>query len=348
MSYDILLIDDNAELSENITAILELAHYNVRYASDGKKGVEMATERCPDLVICDVMMPNLDGFGVLHILRKNPATAGIPFIFLTARNDKADFRAGMNSGADDYITKPFDAMDLLNVVEVRLKRAQMLRSGDENGDVTNFNENKEAREFQSLWENRPVRSVWKKENVFLEGQTPGDLFYIVEGQIKTLKFNSDGKELITGLYRKGQFFGYAALLEDTAYKENAEALEDSKVAVIPRADFLNLMYSSREIARRFVRMISNDLSELETRLLDVAYQSVRQRAASILLQLDNRRSKSSDDLITLARKDMSSIVGTAPESFNRTLADFKDEGLIDISASGVRILNKGKLEKIMR
>ncbi|HET7180271.1 MAG TPA: response regulator, partial [Chryseosolibacter sp.] len=102
----ILVIEDNEEMAENIVGILELANYNVLSAPNGKMGVVLAQQHLPDLVLCDVMMPELDGYGVLHILNKNPETAGIPFIFLTAKADKSDFREGMNLGADDYITKP--------------------------------------------------------------------------------------------------------------------------------------------------------------------------------------------------------------------------------------------------
>ena len=106
MAYNILLIEDNAEMAENISSILELARYQVTHAPNGKKGVDLAQQAHPDLILCDIMMPELDGYGVLHILNKEPETASIPFIFLTAKADKSDFRAGMNLGADDYITSP--------------------------------------------------------------------------------------------------------------------------------------------------------------------------------------------------------------------------------------------------
>lgn len=109
-------------MAENIASILELARYKVSYASNGKVGVDLAQRKHPDLILCDIMMPDLDGYGVIHILNNDPDTAGIPFIFLTAKADKSDFRTGMNFGADDYLTKPFDGIDLLKVVEMRLKK----------------------------------------------------------------------------------------------------------------------------------------------------------------------------------------------------------------------------------
>jgi CheY-like chemotaxis protein len=117
----ILVIEDNLEMRENIAEILELANYEIVTAEDGKKGVVAAKAEKPDLIICDVMMPELDGYGVLHILGKDPITLAIPFIFLTAKSESVDVRKGMGMGADDYITKPFEEMDLLDAVEMRFK-----------------------------------------------------------------------------------------------------------------------------------------------------------------------------------------------------------------------------------
>ncbi|HMV89994.1 MAG TPA: response regulator, partial [Cyclobacteriaceae bacterium] len=109
----ILLIEDNPEIRENTGEILSLAGYEVSTAENGKTGVDLAQKIKPDLIICDIMMPELDGYGVLHILSKNDETSAIPFIFLTAKTEKTDVRKGMTLGADDYLTKPFDDTDLL-------------------------------------------------------------------------------------------------------------------------------------------------------------------------------------------------------------------------------------------
>src|SRR6188768_673842 len=128
----ILLIEDNLEVRENTSEILVLANYNVITAENGKTGVELAQTAKPDLIICDIMMPELDGYGVLHILSKNEETSSIPFIFLTAKTEKTDIRKGMTLGADDYLTKPFDDTDLLNAIETRLRKQQLRSSHYEN------------------------------------------------------------------------------------------------------------------------------------------------------------------------------------------------------------------------
>ena len=113
MSKRILFIEDDKIIRENTAEILELANYEVTTAENGKVGVEKAKDIHPDLIICDIMMPELDGYGVLYLLGKDPQTSSIPFIFLSAKADKSDVRKGMALGADDYLTKPFDEMDLL-------------------------------------------------------------------------------------------------------------------------------------------------------------------------------------------------------------------------------------------
>ncbi len=118
----ILIIEDDEQTRENLELILEMEEFTVRSAPDGAAGLARAREQRPDLVICDVSMPNVDGHDVLRELRGDPKTADIPFIFLTARGERADQRAGMNLGADDYLCKPLDAEDLLAAIRARLRR----------------------------------------------------------------------------------------------------------------------------------------------------------------------------------------------------------------------------------
>lgn len=353
MNKTILLIEDNAEMSENIVSILELEKYQVLTATNGKIGVTMAKQHHPDLILCDIMMPELDGYGVFHVLGKDDDTSSIPFIFLTAKADKSEIRTGMNLGADDYITKPFEGSDLLKVIEVRMNKSEKLKKiykNDLNEVSEFFNEARKSNDLQKLLEKRHFRHCRKKDFIYLEGQTANDLYMVNKGEIKTFKMNADGKELITGFHQAGSFLGYIPLLEDKPYSENAVAMEDSEIAIIPRQDFLALIYSSNDMALKFIHFLTNNLEDAENRLLQIAYQSVRQRVATALLRL-NELTKSNNvhnDSITIARKDIANLIGTATESLNRTLSDFKDEHLITITDSGLTILNKTKLEQMAR
>lgn len=349
MKSKILLIEDNVEMAENISSILKLADYDVVNAANGKLGVEMAQQRTPDLIICDIMMPELDGYGVLHILHKDTDLRNVPFIFLTAKTEKDDIRAGMNLGADDYIMKPFNGIDLLKVVEIRLRKSEQLKTNFQNGSWTLNGSSSKAqtlKEFEKLSGNKHVRLFKRKELIFMEGQGAFDLYHILSGEVKTYKVNYDGKELITGFHHAGDFLGYVSLLEGTPHQETAEVRQDAEITTIPKHDFVEMVYSCKNIAREFIKILSNNLMEAESRLLDIAYQSVRQRVAKALLKIHNTEDASNEKaIITITRRDISNLIGTATESLNRTLADFKDERLIEIRDEGIRILEKTKLER---
>lgn len=346
----ILVIEDNLEMCEDIRAILELAQYDVLVAHNGKEGIALAHKYTPDLILCDIMMPELDGYGVLHILSKDQATASIPFIFLTAKTDPVDIRTGMDLGADDYITKPFDGSALLNIIEVRLKKNERIKKSGTSyvQDMDDFlTRAKQLDEFQKLSSNRQIRHVRKKDFVFMEGLDAHDLFIVHKGIVKTYKSTQDGKELVTGIHKQGEFIGFLPLIENVPYNESAIALEPTELYLIPKDDFNSLLYTNHEVARNFIRLLSNDLFETEERLMEMAYQSVRQRVAWALLKLcDQNCDPEVGKMITLARKDISGMVGTATESLNRTLADFKEEGLIQMADMGIRILDKKKMERL--
>jgi DNA-binding response OmpR family regulator len=350
MSQKILVIEDNVEMCQNIASILKLGRYDVLTSNTGKNGIEQAQQSPPDLILCDIMMPELDGYGVLHILSKDPSTANIPFIFLTAKTELRDFRTGMNLGADDYITKPFDGLELLNVIELRLKKNDLIKTTFRN-TITDINDffykTKQLPDFQKLSDQRKSRVYRKKEFVFVEGEQPKYVYFVDKGLVKTFKANNDGKELITGLHRDGDFFGFVSMLEDKPNNESAIVLKESHIHMIPEQDFLTLIYGNKEIARKFISMLASNLYEAENKLLELAYQSVRQRVATVLIRLNQQtESTNGDHHITVARKDLSGMVGTTTESLNRTLVDFKNEGLIEIFDKGVRIVQHAKLEKV--
>ena len=135
-TYKILVIEDEPEMRRNLTTILKLEKFHALGAENGIVGVEVAKREKPDLILCDVMMPELDGLGVLQALRTDENTATIPFIFLTAKGEKRDVRAGMNLGADDYLTKPVAKNDLLNAITARLTRAAQQVTNEFNPDFS--------------------------------------------------------------------------------------------------------------------------------------------------------------------------------------------------------------------
>lgn len=346
----ILLIEDNLDVRETTTEILELAGYHVITASNGKTGVELAQKEKPDLIICDIMMPELDGYGVLHILNKNTETSGIPFIFLTAKTEKTDIRKGMNLGADDYLTKPFNDTDLLNAIEARFQRFSIRQKFYESSaeGLDNFIQDaKKALNLADLCKDKKVKNVKKKAEVFSEGDTPLYIYYVKSGSIKVFKSHPDGKELITNIYNANDFFGFEPILDGDLYQTSAIAMQDSELIAIPKHDFTMLLQSQHDVSAGFISLLCKKIEEKEKQLLTLAYNSVRQRTAEALLKTQSL--KDSHESIQISRDDLAKMVGTAPESVIRVLSDFKDEKLIEIESNGkIKIVNPERLEKVIR
>ena len=171
----ILLIEDNTDVRESIAEILTLANYHVFIAKNGKEGIEIAQKEIPDLIICDIMMPILDGYGVIQLLSKNEATAGIPFIFLSAKAERSDIRKGMDLGADDYLTKPFSSAELLSAMESRLKRAEHVKKDFSKNieGLSEFLKNIHGFEdLKKLSQENKASLYKKKQNIYMDGDSP--------------------------------------------------------------------------------------------------------------------------------------------------------------------------------
>jgi CheY-like chemotaxis protein len=347
----ILVVDDNTAIRENTAEILSLAGYNTLTAENGKTGVEMALKEQPDLIVCDIMMPELDGYGVLHLLKKNTATENIPFIFLTAKTERTDFRKGMELGADDYITKPFDDLELLKAIEIRLKKMEIIQnqySPGEQGANELMKELKSSGLVTLDPEQYDTEKLSKKLHLYMEGRRPKYLYFLKSGKIKTYKLHEDGKEYITNLYNAGDYIGYVALLESKSYDDTAEVLDDAEVSLIEKDDFLKAISNDMNIASKFIKLISRDVKEKEERLLHLAYDSLRKRVAKGLVDIYQKFNKDKNaPAIDISREDIAQYVGTATESLIRTLSDFKSEKLIEIKDGKIRILQVEKLNNLL-
>lgn len=348
----ILLIEDNEDIRMNTSEILELANYDVRVAENGKEGVEVALEFRPDIIICDIMMPELDGYGVLHAVQKNDKIKNTPFIFLTAKTERSDFRRGMESGADDYITKPFDGTELLNAVDGRLKKMETLKQDvllGLDGLANLVKATTGNNPWMTLTEGRNINKLKKKQVIYAEGNHPNRLYYVLSGKVKTYKTNDDGKELVTNLYSSGDFLGHIALLEGTVYWDTAETLDETELVVIPKEDFDDLINNNSEVSRKFIQILAKNISIKENELLSMAYNSLRMKVADAILKVQKKYKNADEDnyLIDMSREGLATIAGTATESLVRTLSDFRSENLIDIVDGRILIKNQKKLEQLI-
>lgn len=343
---NILVIEDNKDVRENTTELLELAGYQVTGAENGKVGVKMAKESLPDLIICDIMMPEMDGYDVLYYLSIDPKTSTIPFIFLTAKSDAHDFRKGMELGADDYLTKPFEEIDLLKAVERRLNKSTKIKEAFNHGGTSaeggEFDLNNVDKEHE-LFRNKKKKAFRAKNFIYLQYGSPIYLYFINKGQVKTFQTNEDGKELITGLYKENEFFGYHSLLKDDEYSDSAIAVIDTEVELIPKEELYEMIKSKREVANEFIKMLSREVIEKESELLSLAYNSVKKRVADGLIKYFDKYCQEYSKGLQIPREDLANIAGTSTESVIRTLSEFKKDGLISSEGKTIYIKNEKEL-----
>lgn len=346
----ILVIEDNQAIRENITEILEMADYQVIEAADGKQGLMLAESQHPDLIVCDLSLPILDGFVVLQMLNKDDKPCKVPFIFLTARSERAEIRKGMDLGADDYITKPFDPSELLSAIDCQLRKSSHARISTVKAQAVHPvpDTTIDADPFKNLIQDRNIKTIKSKHIIYQEGNHPSCLYFILKGHVKAFRIDEDGKEFITDLYKEGDFLGYIPVLEKTRYSDTAEAIGQVVLAIIPNEDFEELTIVNKHAREQVIRMLTHSIEEKDVQLLRVAYDSLRKRAADTLLMVFNKYNVAEDSNVGIkfSRGNLAALAGVAKESFARTLADFKDEHLIDIKNGVIYLLDIGKLNKL--
>jgi CRP/FNR family cyclic AMP-dependent transcriptional regulator len=347
----ILLIDDDEDFRESVAEILQLSNYVTLTAPDGKTGVEKALKEKPDLIICDVSMPQMDGFSVLHILSRHPETASIPFIFMTGKNELTDIRKGMGMGADDYLVKPFNEADLLNSIEMRLSKFNSSKcklTDTQQNIITFIKEIQLGGSVSTSILSASVQKHKKKSVLYSEGQKASAVYFVVKGKIKEYMINEDGKELITNMYAKGDFIGYTTILENTYYNETVQIIEDSELLIITKRDFLQLINNNLQVANEFIGKLSHNILIKDQKLLQLAYSSLRKKVATGILEvIDKFQEKhNGKPIIEISREDLANVVGSAQESLSRTLKEFRNEQLIDIFEGNIIVLNDLKLRRL--
>jgi cAMP-binding proteins - catabolite gene activator and regulatory subunit of cAMP-dependent protein kinases len=346
----ILIIEDNNDIRESTAEILMLGNYEVFQAENGKNGVELATKYLPDVILCDIMMPELDGYGVLHLLGKKAETAAIPFVFLTAKTERIDIRKGMEMGADDYLTKPFDDVELLNAIETRLKKRDLQKSlySESLDKLDNLlNNNRGLEELTKVISERKVRQIKKRQVIYYEGDTVNGIYLVITGSVKTFKVANDGRELLTGIYNSDEYFGVAALLANENYHETSEAMEDTSLCLLPKDLLEPLLNKYPSVASRFIKLLANNILDKEEQLIQLAYHSVRKRMAEVLIRLiSNKELTSGASLLSISRDNLAAMAGMATETVSRILSDFKDEELIERKGSQILILDRSRLQNM--
>ena len=346
----VLYIEDDAVLRENTAELLELTGFNVMTAPNGKMGIEKAIKELPDIILCDIMMLGIDGYGVLEELSKNKQTNLIPFIFLSAKTERQDIRKGMNLGADDYITKPFTEEELVSAINSRIAKVRILKEEKAKKIVTEEIEEDEIKTLKELKDyindNGEEFNYILGEYIYREGKNSNLIYLIKKGIVKCYKHDELGKELTTALFKEGDIFGYTSITENIPYQETATAINEVKVIGLSKAEFNDILTKNHNLVFELIQQLSNELFDTKEQLLQLAYSTVNKKTAATILKFAKKLNKNPEDPIRISRTDLASVAGIATETFIRTMSDFKKEGLIEIEGRNIKVLNIKKLELI--
>ncbi len=345
MMKNILLIEDDTALRENTAELLELANYHVFTAPNGKIGIDMAKEYLPDLIVCDIMMPEVDGYGVLEALSLDEKTTHIPFIFLSAKTEHKEIRKGMDLGADDYLTKPFEEDELMSAIESRLAKAEILAKAIAPTYKEKEDDLRDLNELKNFFDDNGVISTYKKGEVIYEERSRSNTIYLIlKGIVKSHKLDESGKELITALYKEDEFVGFTSFEDNVPYEETATAVEESELAGISKSSLKDILGKNQKVSLALVNVLSDTVSEIKEQLLQMAYSSVRKKTAQTILQFSKILNKKPDEAIKISRADLASVAGIATESLIRTLSEFKKKNLIEIEGRNITIRDLKALE----
>lgn len=346
--HKVLLIEDDTAVRENTAELIELAGYEVTTAPNGKIGVSTAKNTLPHIIICDIMMPELDGYGVLKALSEDPTTKHIPFVFLSAKTEHKDIRKGMDLGADDYLTKPFEEHDLISAIESRLAKAAILKEEREKAAATeDASALRSLNDLKNYVDDNGKEITFKKgELIFEQGNHSNYIYLLNKGIVKCHKIDESGKELTTALYKEDDLFGYASLLQNIPYQESATAIENCELVAVPKEELKEVLNKNHRVNFDLINLLSDNISEIKDQLLQMAYGSVRKKTAATILQFAEKMNKKNNESIKISRSDLASVAGIATESLIRTLSAFNKEGLIDIEGRNIKIVDLESLKEV--
>ena len=346
----ILLIEDDVALRENTAELLELSNYSVSTAPNGRIGIQKVKSELPDLIICDIMMPEIDGYGVLEAVTRDSLTRNIPFIFLSAKTEHKEIRKGMDMGADDYLTKPFDEQELLNAIESRMAKAQILAQRDQETAEGKGVENDNPQNLNQLknffCDEGEILKFKKGETVYQHGDHSNSLFLLLKGVVKTHTMDDNAKELITGLYKADDFLGFTSFEHNQPYTETATTVEETELVGMSKSYVKDILKNSQEVSLELMNMLTDNLAEVKLQLVRMAYSSVRKKTASTILQFVEIMNKKPASPLRISRSDLATTAGIATESLIRTLSDFRRDGIIEIEGRDIRIVNLEALRAV--
>ena len=346
----ILLIEDDVVLRENTAELLELSNYNVITAPNGKIGVELASNNLPDIIVCDIMIPELDGYGVLDALTKSDKTKHIPFIFLSAKTERSDVRRGMDLGADDYITKPFTEDELVSAIKSRLAKMAILndiRDQQQESEQENDEELRSLNDLKNFFDDNGETFLFKKDtNIYHEGNNSNYIYLVIKGLVKCHKLDEQGKQLTTALFKEDDLFGYTSFTQNLPYQESATTIKETELVGLSKQELANVLNSNHKVTLELIQLLTEDLAGVKDQLLQMAYSSVQKKTAATIIKFANKLNSKPNESIKISRSDLASVAGIATETLIRTMSNFQKQGFIEIEGRSIRIIELEKLKDI--
>ncbi len=345
----ILLIEKDEDIRSNLAQVLELVDYEVFTAQDGHHAAELAKRETPDMIICGSLLPLLDGYGLFKELQSHPATQHSKVLFFTPKHLNGHEHNGETIQTISNSNPPaqiFNTPFSPNKQQFVFAEQPVVNHAECSTQVIRLNGVEDVLDI--LIKDRDILYYKKKQIIFSEGNCSRNLYFVKKGKVKIYQTNDIGKQLVVDLYAENDFIGYIPLIENCNYNEIAEALEETELIVIPRAEFNQLIKTNQQVMDLFIHLLTKSVTEKKCQMIGLAYNSLRKKVADALVRINDKYNKENSDQfrIDISRDNLAAIAGTATESLIRTLTDFKSEKLIDISNNCIQILNKKRLEDL--
>jgi CheY-like chemotaxis protein len=306
---DILVIEDDELVRESVLAVLESKGFRVLSAENGLIGIQMAEVHLPDLILCDILMPGLDGYEVLSALSSNPETQGIPFIFLTAKVEKANWRKAMKMGADDYLTKPFTTEELLEAIAGRFKRQMLLKTS------------RASKRKLSAGVERPTFRFATNQDIPLQQDS---FWQVRHGLVKLNALLTEGEEIVIGWAIAPMIFGTSTMLPVVHF----EAKAIGKVELV--------QYSAQEVTNspQLVKALLPRIHQSDALLAVCGQRRADDRLKGLLLLLKKELGEPTAEgtrlKVRFTHQELASTIGTARATVTLLLNEFKQNGWIAV------------------
>lgn len=306
---DILIIEDDQLVRESILAVLESKGFRVLGAENGIVGLHLAETHLPDLILCDILMPGIDGYEVLSALSSNQATQGIPFVFLTARVEREDWRLAMKMGADDYLTKPFTVDELLETIAARLKKHMLLTA-------LRTKKSKSAADVE-----RSVLRFSPNQDIPLQ---PDSFWQVRRGLVKLSALLAEGEEIVIGWAIAPMLFGTNIVLSDIYYEATA----------IGEVELVQFSAQDLAISPQLVKALLPRLHQSDALLAVCGQRRADDRLKGLLLLLKQELGEPVPGgtrlKVRFTHQDLANTIGTARATVTLLLSQFKQNGWIAV------------------